>query len=568
MNEKEPESISDIVDRAVGEIRSSVVPPELPPELLDALLQAARANEGAVPHTALASTRDCPDFRLNENGTAPFASPQAVQLAFLTRLPTTWRWMMRSPVSRAMAASVFVCAVLGVVLWFHGSGATPAFADFLQPIREAKTVKFKVTIEMKGPPPVTTTGEAMVLDAARTRFETEMPDRSKVVTIEDLSQGKQLTLEPKVKAATMLTFAPERTSANGDPLAGFRSLFLNVREKPDLKRKPLGEKEIDGRRVIGFRITIEGRVVNLWGDPRTVQPVCVEMTAGMDGSTKVTASDFVFNTDMDESLFSVEPPAGYTVRYEKFDATPRDEMALIAMFREYSRLTGTLPDSLDREMIFDIVWKWGNAEIQWERVAPGLGKVTEEQKRRYKEILVKKNLVKEIMQLQYEITWDNVAPENVRANEEQKQRFLDLIFKTADGKVNNEQFKKGIREIGGDQMLKAMDALTLKDNEARKAARTPEGVRKEEARTQKFMESQRQAQRGVDFVAMLSPASDAHYVGKGVSPGAADKPIFWYRPHDSKKYRVIYADLSVREADTPPGVPHAKPVKNNPSHKK
>ena len=47
----------------------------------------------------------------------------------------------------------------------------------------------------------------------------------------------------------------------------------------------------------------------------------------------------------------------------------------------------------------------------------------------------------------------------------------------------------------------------------------------------------------------------AHYAGKGVSLGAADKPIFWYRPKDGKKYRVIYADLSVRDADTPPSVP-------------
>ena len=45
--------------------------------------------------------------------------------------------------------------------------------------------------------------------------------------------------------------------------------------------------------------------------------------------------------------------------------------------------------------------------------------------------------------------------------------------------------------------------------------------------------------------------------GNGVKFGAADTPIFWYRPKDSKKYRVIYADLSVRVADTPPNVPIA-----------
>lgn len=372
--------------------------------------------------------------------------------------------------------------------------------------------------------------------------------------------SKQLILMIGSKTATILTFAPtERTSANGDPLAGFRSFFLNAREKPDLKREPLGAKDIDGRRVIGFHVPIRGLPVRLWGDPKTGQPVRIERTMGMDGNTKVTASDFVFNAGLDESLFSVEPPAGYTVRYEKSDATPRDEKALVEMFREYSRLTGKLPDSLDGKTIHDIVWKWGNAEVEWERTAPRLGKVTDEQKRRYKEILVK-NLAKERTQLDFEIDWDDVAPEHVRANSEQKKKFLDLMFKCADRKVNNEQFKKEIREIGGDEMLKAMHARMLKDNEVWKAARTPEGARKEEARTQKFMESQRQAQRGVDFVEILSPASDAHYVGKGVSPGEADKPIFWYRPLDSKKYRVIYADFSVREADAAPSVRNSHPV--------
>ncbi len=57
------------------------------------------------------------------------------------------------------------------------------------------------------------------------------------------------------------------------------------------------------------------------------------------------------------------------------------------------------------------------------------------------------------------------------------------------------------------------------------------------------------------FAVQLPDEADSHYVGKNVSLGAADTPIFWYRPQDGKKYRVIFADLSVCEADTPPSVP-------------
>ena len=39
----------------------------------------------------------------------------------------------------------------------------------------------------------------------------------------------------------------------------------------------------------------------------------------------------------------------------------------------------------------------------------------------------------------------------------------------------------------------------------------------------------------------------------------ADRPIFWYRPEDGKTYRVVYADLSVRDANAPPPMPAALP---------
>jgi hypothetical protein len=38
-----------------------------------------------------------------------------------------------------------------------------------------------------------------------------------------------------------------------------------------------------------------------------------------------------------------------------------------------------------------------------------------------------------------------------------------------------------------------------------------------------------------------------YYRGKGVQLGAAETPIFWYRPKDSPTYRVIYGDLHVED---------------------
>ena len=84
---------------------------------------------------------------------------------------------------------------------------------------------------------------------------------------------------------------------------------------------------------------------------------------------------------------------------------------------------------------------------------------------------------------------------------------------------------------------------------------------------QEFLETSLKLQSGWKLLDSLPPEADAHYAGKGASFGAADTPIFWYRLKDSKKYRVTYADLSVREADTPPSVPDAQRVPAKPSTK-
>ena len=62
--------------------------------------------------------------------------------------------------------------------------------------------------------------------------------------------------------------------------------------------------------------------------------------------------------------------------------------------------------------------------------------------------------------------------------------------------------------------------------------------------TQKLVQKYKQ---GMMFYNMLTSANDSHYVGGGVKLGTPDRPIFWYKPTGAEKYRVIYADLSVKE---------------------
>ena len=69
-----------------------------------------------------------------------------------------------------------------------------------------------------------------------------------------------------------------------------------------------------------------------------------------------------------------------------------------------------------------------------------------------------------------------------------------------------------------------------------------------------FLGATLKAERAHNFVQALPKEADWHYAGKDAVFGDAAKPIFWYRPSGSATYRVIYADLSIRDvapADLP-----------------
>ena len=126
------------------------------------------------------------------------------------------------------------------------------------------------------------------------------------------------------------------------------------------------------------------------------------------------------------------------------------------------------------------------------------------------------------------------------------RKLEELMLKVTEGKLKEEQIPEQIEEFIETHGLKEVGEAQPQETE--------------EFGQDQINEILRRVQRGLNFANRLPPSADAHYVGKGVSFGAADTPIFWYRSKDSKKYRVIYADLSVRDSDTPPSVTKGQPV--------
>jgi hypothetical protein len=234
----------------------------------------------------------------------------------------------------------------------------------------------------------------------------------------------------------------------------------------------------------------------------------------LDG-VKSTLSDFAFNVDLDESLFSIEPPTGYTVQTVEVDASQPTENDLITLLREYSKwMNNAFPEALEMNRLLHTL----GARIRIETMSPGNERPSDE-------------LLQKITDGTEEEIGKIIQAETEKTTQAERLRLM------RNAKPDKAQEKGDVAKNAKDARQKAMKAFT-----------------------EKWTGVYMIIKRGLGFVVELPREADAHYAGKGVSLGAPGTPIFWYRPKDAKKYRVICADLSVREADTPPSVPDAQPV--------
>jgi hypothetical protein len=120
-----------------------------------------------------------------------------------------------------------------------------------------------------------------------------------------------------------------------------------------------------------------------------------------------------------------------------------------------------------------------------------------------------------------------------------EQDVINALETTA--RLNNGKFPEDLSMMSQMGMVKEM-ALAQNDPAKRKAAEA------------KMAEGITAISRAWMFINDPRIGDDFHYAGKNVPSGQAGTPILWYRPKDSETYRVIDADLTVRDvapADLP-----------------
>lgn len=223
-------------------------------------------------------------------------------------------WTSKASGMLAVAASVLVlCVVLS-----NPAGGARAFAAVVQALNDVRSATWKITTEVKGPQneTVTTSGIGMFLAPSHERTETTAQG-TKSILIVDGQQDKVITLVPASNTAMVIdlkNLPPERESPFGKTFQGLRALVDRAQDGRAGKVERLGVETIDGREAQGFRIELGSIEVKIWADPKTLLPIRVEETTSGGPEVRIVMTDFQIGVDLDESLFSLEVPMGYTVQ--------------------------------------------------------------------------------------------------------------------------------------------------------------------------------------------------------------------------------------------------------------
>ncbi len=259
--------------------------------------------------------------------------------------------IIKSPITRLAAGVVIITAVLIAI---HFWDSPIVFADVVRPILTARTVVFNV----KGENASIT--KVMNMGTQRVRGEVLSSDgeTAEVIIITDYDTSQMLQLIPKQKTAVLIELKdiPE-TEKPENVLETMRNIITELQNDPNVLVEPLGEKEIGGQIAKGFRATGPDVELTVWADPQTALPIQLEQKWRQ---MQFVCTDFQFNIEMDESLFSMKIPEGYSAP-EKGElpiagSTERDLIESLRIWAEVI-LDGVFPRDISTEVYVDDVNK-------------------------------------------------------------------------------------------------------------------------------------------------------------------------------------------------------------------
>jgi outer membrane lipoprotein-sorting protein len=273
------------------------------------------------------------------------------------------RELMRRPIPRLIVGAAACVALLAAWMLLPGRQSTAqAFSRFAEAVIQAKTARFQMEMTVEGQPKQ----KFQTLYLAPGKYRQEM---GAVVNVSDFTTGKIASLMPTEKKAQIMNITGLPKNKLSDPnkpadvIGGLRTVLSGSRDAKESQFERLGEKEIDGKRAVGFRFDTPAATTTLWGDSKTGMPVRIENVWRGIPRTEVVMSNFEIDVPLEESLFDLTPPAGFKVLSLDVDASEPREQDLVLAFQACSNLGGgEFPESLDTAGINKMVLKYAKSQ--------------------------------------------------------------------------------------------------------------------------------------------------------------------------------------------------------------
>jgi hypothetical protein len=250
--------------------------------------------------------------------------------------PDIWRLIMRSSITKvAVAAAVIVVAVLGV---HYMMAPSITFADVVKPLLNAKAMIFDVIIGDEE------TGTALNETIVGQKIRRTISNLPGITMIIDLENSRMLALNDINHSAGYADISGVVKERHQSYIKFLREVITKLKDN----HQELGEQEIDGRKAVVFEARGHNQGVKVWADPETALPIRVELTLGQ---MFLIMKNFQFDPPIDESLVSMDVPAGYTLDETEYDMTDVTEQDFIESLRIWAKIIGdgTFPEAIGTE---------------------------------------------------------------------------------------------------------------------------------------------------------------------------------------------------------------------------
>jgi outer membrane lipoprotein-sorting protein len=250
---------------------------------------------------------------------------QSLEAQSVSMTPNIWRIIMQSKIFKmTIAAVILLVVILGInYLGTPIDGASTAFAAAMDSIKKARTFSCIESFEVSYKD-----GEKEGTYLFKQKWMFKEPDLERhealtspweefkgEITICDYSKRQKLDIKPFDKTAMLYDSSHDYNVDNKTGELQLTQLDTSLRnhllELSIGTFSDMGNVELDDKSVLELQSEKNGRVTTVWIDPNTNYPVQIEHKWSNQKRSPVLYTSIQIDTELDDELFSLEPPEGY-----------------------------------------------------------------------------------------------------------------------------------------------------------------------------------------------------------------------------------------------------------------